>query len=597
MATSSSTEHSGGNRPPVLVSTRDFDDWTKKMKLFFQFHDYTLLSSITDGPHKPVTTTADVQRPKLVSEYDEKDLALIARDNKAYGTIAMALPMDIFNIFAEYTTAKDLWAALCTRYEGSEDVRESKRDLIKKQYAMFSSVRGESISELINRFSSIVSRLKVLGVEYPTLDLNKKLLDSFPEEWNMYRIMIKKTENLSALSQQEVYSILESYEIEIKKGAVTPSNQSGNTALIAGSSSSGSPYFQTDVPPSAAAIKSTSSSVPQKTITMIPDEYVPIMTAFMSCYDALISGNLTPVSFQPDDLEQINPDDLEKMDIDWCMAMLTLRAKRFIKRTGIDRNCKEPSSKDQQDKKISFGKQAANPPKTNTTSSSTALVCQADGHYHWGEQAEEAADKALMADVEENGKCVMIEPAEDLTVVPAEVISKLCDSRSCLNEIQKYRFINQALIDERNHIKVMYDSVAKNEKLYLKKIHDISGEKRSLIVQLNTQNINNTILTERVQKAEKAKLQVDHMDMDQKILFGIIDKQFNRKGTEGLGYNSHPPPYSKSGRFADMATPHVSTPFVCTLSPDDYIKSSDSDSFASCAESNCVKSEDDCDEC
>ncbi|KAI3813967.1 hypothetical protein L1987_18703 [Smallanthus sonchifolius] len=170
--------------------------------------------------------------------------------------------VDIFNIFAEYTTAKDLWAALCTRYEGSEDVRESKRDLIKKQYAMFSSVRGESISDLINRFSSIVSRLKVMGVEYPTLDINKKLLDSLPKEWNMYQIMIKKTENLSALSQQEVYSILESYEIEIKKGAVTPSNQSGNTALIAGSSSSGSPYFRTDVPPSAAAINSTSSSAP-----------------------------------------------------------------------------------------------------------------------------------------------------------------------------------------------------------------------------------------------------------------------------------------------------------------------------------------------
>ncbi|KAI3776845.1 hypothetical protein L1987_46635 [Smallanthus sonchifolius] len=86
------------------------------------------------------------------------------------------------------------------------------------------------------------------------------------------------------------------------------------------------------------------------------------------------------------------------------------------------------------------------------------------------------------------------------------------------------------------------------------------------------------------------------MDMDQKILFGIIDKQFNRKGTEGLGYNSHPPPYSKSGRFADMPTAHVSTPFFCTLSPEDYITSSDSDSFASCAELNCRNSEDDCDE-
>ncbi|GJR16392.1 hypothetical protein Tco_0799044 [Tanacetum coccineum] len=35
-----------------------------------------------------------------------------------------------------------------------------------------------------------------------------------------------------------------------------------------------------------------------------------------------------------EDLEQINPDDLEEMDLQWEMAMLAIRARRFIKRTG-----------------------------------------------------------------------------------------------------------------------------------------------------------------------------------------------------------------------------------------------------------------------
>ncbi|GKC09066.1 putative ribonuclease H-like domain-containing protein, partial [Tanacetum coccineum] len=35
-----------------------------------------------------------------------------------------------------------------------------------------------------------------------------------------------------------------------------------------------------------------------------------------------------------EDLKQIDPDDLEEMDLQWEMAMLTIRAKRFIKRTG-----------------------------------------------------------------------------------------------------------------------------------------------------------------------------------------------------------------------------------------------------------------------
>nr|GFC28060.1 ribonuclease H-like domain-containing protein [Tanacetum cinerariifolium] len=34
-----------------------------------------------------------------------------------------------------------------------------------------------------------------------------------------------------------------------------------------------------------------------------------------------------------EDLEQILPDDLEEMDLKWQMAMLTMRARRFLKNT------------------------------------------------------------------------------------------------------------------------------------------------------------------------------------------------------------------------------------------------------------------------
>ncbi|GKB08690.1 hypothetical protein Tco_0837002 [Tanacetum coccineum] len=41
---------------------------------------------------------------------------------------------------------------------------------------------------------------------------------------------------------------------------------------------------------------------------------------------SLISNN--------EDLQQIHPDDLEEMDLRWQMAMLTMRARRFLKNTG-----------------------------------------------------------------------------------------------------------------------------------------------------------------------------------------------------------------------------------------------------------------------
>ncbi|GKG09746.1 ribonuclease H-like domain-containing protein [Tanacetum coccineum] len=39
-----------------------------------------------------------------------------------------------------------------------------------------------------------------------------------------------------------------------------------------------------------------------------------------------------------EDLEQIDTDDLEEMDLKWQVAMLTMRVKRFFKKTGRNLN-------------------------------------------------------------------------------------------------------------------------------------------------------------------------------------------------------------------------------------------------------------------
>ncbi|GKG04485.1 ribonuclease H-like domain-containing protein, partial [Tanacetum coccineum] len=53
--------------------------------------------------------------------------------------------------------------------------------------------------------------------------------------------------------------------------------------------------------------------------------------------NAVICAFLASQSNSPqisrEDLEQIDPDDLEEMDLQWEMAMLKIKARRFIKRT------------------------------------------------------------------------------------------------------------------------------------------------------------------------------------------------------------------------------------------------------------------------
>ncbi|GKE82372.1 putative ribonuclease H-like domain-containing protein [Tanacetum coccineum] len=62
------------------------------------------------------------------------------------------------------------------------------------------------------------------------------------------------------------------------------------------------------------------------------------LTTIDNLSDAVICGFFASQPNSPhlnnEDLQQINPDDLEEIDLTWQMAMLTMRARRFLKNTG-----------------------------------------------------------------------------------------------------------------------------------------------------------------------------------------------------------------------------------------------------------------------
>nr|GEX37006.1 ribonuclease H-like domain-containing protein [Tanacetum cinerariifolium] len=86
--------------------------------------------------------------------------------------------------------------------------------------------------------------------------------------------------------------------------------------------------------------------------------------------DAVICSFFVSQSNSPqldnEDLQQIHHDDLEKMYLRWQMAMLTMRAKRFLKNTGR-KVCNEPMVSEPTVKKsvvkTSEAKASANKPK------------------------------------------------------------------------------------------------------------------------------------------------------------------------------------------------------------------------------------------
>ena len=121
------------------------------------------------------------------------------------------------------------------------------------------------------------------------------------------------------------------------------------------------------------------------------------------------------------DMEQIDPDDLEVFDLKWQIVMLTMRARRFLKKTGrqlkyhgqtqygfdkskiecyncnrkghLVRECRAPKKRQDFKNGENSRKVAVEDPKNNI-----ALVFfDGLGDYDWSDQAEEGPNFALMA--------------------------------------------------------------------------------------------------------------------------------------------------------------------------------------------------------
>ena len=52
-----------------------------------------------------------------------------------------------------------------------------------------------------------------------------------------------------------------------------------------------------------------------------------IYVAMASAHEAFLSGKLTDPGLTDKDFDQVDPDDLEEMDLKWQMAMITVKAK------------------------------------------------------------------------------------------------------------------------------------------------------------------------------------------------------------------------------------------------------------------------------
>nr|GEW08072.1 putative ribonuclease H-like domain-containing protein [Tanacetum cinerariifolium] len=172
---------------------------------------------------------------------------------------------------------------------------------------------SETLEQTFNGMQAIVSHLEFMDVNIERDDLNQKFLSSLAPEWLMYTIMWRNRNDLDTLSLDDVYNHLKVYEPEVQKKS--ESNSSANTRSGKGEVNTGSiPTASTHVSPASADV--AAASISHDTV----------------CAYIASQSNGSRIKYK--DINQIDKDNIKEMDIKWNMALLSMRADIFWKKTG-----------------------------------------------------------------------------------------------------------------------------------------------------------------------------------------------------------------------------------------------------------------------
>nr|GEU62067.1 hypothetical protein [Tanacetum cinerariifolium] len=344
--------------------------------------------------------------------------------------------------------------------------------------------------------------------------MNQKFLRSLSSEWNTHTIVWRNKPKVETMSMDDLYNNLKVYKSKVK-GISSSSTNSQNMAFVSfRNSGSTNKAINTSHGVSSPSIQTNTTNLTN--VDNLCDDVIYAFLASQPSSPQLVNK----------DLEQIHPDDLEDIDSKWQMAMLTMRARRFLKNTKKKMNINGT-------KTIGFDK-----------SKVECYNCHQRRHFARECRAPRNQNNRNRESTTRN---VPVETSTLSALVSCDGLENVKNLREQYDQLTKdYRKSQIKIVAYKSgleSVEARLEVFKKNKGIYE---DDIKLLKR----EIQFKEIAITKLRKKLEKAlkekDKIQLTVEKFKNSSKSLNKFLDSQIADKCKIGLGYNTVPPPYKRN---------------------------------------------------
>ena len=179
-------------KPHVFDGT-DFSYWCSRMQSYIMAEDYDIWRKVS---HPYVI-------PEAINTAAEK--TAFEQNCKARNILLSGISRSDYDRVAHLQTAHEIWTALSNFHQGTNNIKELRRDLFKKEYIKFEMKPGEALDDYLSRFNKILSDLRSVDssydANYPQSEISRHFLNGLDMSiWEMKVTSIQESVNMSILT-------------------------------------------------------------------------------------------------------------------------------------------------------------------------------------------------------------------------------------------------------------------------------------------------------------------------------------------------------------------------------------------------------------